>query len=150
MYVLHIRFVLHAPQIFKEDSDTDEDMPWKMQRAPDEKQDPSEKIKVTPLATPPSHQEWLRHQALHVPYARWCKTCVKTRGKERKHGRVTPEKLGETPLVELDFSFIKMQEQEKARPILVGCHVQSAGGLAVQLKTKSPSDPRAARAVGQD
>ena len=74
---------------------------------------------------------------------------MKSRGKDRRHGRVKPEKLGETPLVELDFSFVKMKEQEKARPILVGCHVQSVGGLAVQLKTKSPSDPRAARAVGQ-
>ena len=102
-----------------DDSD-EEDMPWKMQRTPDEPQDPSDRIRVTPLVAPPSAQEWLRHQALHVPYARWCKLCVKTRGTDRRRGRVKPEKLGETPIVVLDFSFVKMKEQEKARPILVG------------------------------
>jgi hypothetical protein len=132
-------------------SDTEEeDAPWKLQRTPEQGEEAeTRKVKLAPTARCPSQREWDRHQALHVPYARWCKLCVKTRAKERKHAKIKAERIGDTPLIELDFSFLKMAEQEKLKPILIGCHVQSSAGLAVQLKTKSAADPRAMKAILQ-
>eukprot|EP00972_Heterocapsa_arctica_P035633 5242807-Heterocapsa_arctica.AAC.1 len=37
------------------------------------------------LPTPPSAVELERHSLTHVPYAPWCSTCVKSRGRDDAH-----------------------------------------------------------------
>ena len=95
----------------------------------------------------PSKEEWMKHQATHVPYKPWCTVCVQGRGQERPHRSVPEEHVGPVPLVELDFSFVRATRSEKVRPVLLGTCVQNKMGFAELMRAKGMEDPRAARVV---
>eukprot|EP00969_Alexandrium_andersonii_P166324 7349154-Alexandrium_andersonii.AAC.1 len=44
-----------------------------------------------PVPRKPNEKEVRRHQAVHLPYAAWCETCVKARGRARPHRTQPPE-----------------------------------------------------------
>ena len=53
------------------------------------------------------------------------------------------------PRLEIVYSFIKLHEEEKVRPVLVACYAQHHYGLAAQLTAKGRQDPRAAMLLYQ-
>ena len=95
----------------------------------------------------PSRKDWLNHQKTHLPYQAWCKYCVMGRGKERPHHRVPETHVGPVPLVQLDFSFIKLKDEEQSQPVLVGVHAQNQYGPMAQLLSKGGEDVRTPRIV---
>ena len=59
-----------------------------------------------PVAEPPavpSEAEVKAHRLTHIPYARWCSACVKTRARGDKHG--SRKEVDRTPVVQVDFFF---------------------------------------------
>ena len=58
---------------------------------------------VTEPPAVPSEAEVKAHRLTHIPYARWCSTCVKTRARGDKHG--SRKDVDRTPMVQVDFFF---------------------------------------------
>ena len=93
----------------------------------------------------PSKQEWTAHQAVHLPFQTWCRWCVMSRSKERPHRTVSQQHLGPVPLIEIDYSFIKMTPSERVRTVLLASYVQTGYGFAMVVKGKGGEDPQSAR-----
>ena len=60
-------------------------------------------LPVTEPPAVPSEAEVKAHRLTHIPYARWCSACVKTRARGDKHG--SRKEVDRTPVVQVDFFF---------------------------------------------
>ena len=100
----------------------------------------------------PDEEEQRNHKTTHLPYRAWCPLCVKGRGRDRQHLRMdhrADTQHDNIPRLEIDYSYIKLHEDEKVKPILIACYAQEHYGLAAQLTAKGRQDPRAAMLLYQ-
>eukprot|EP00972_Heterocapsa_arctica_P081905 12071325-Heterocapsa_arctica.AAC.1 len=85
------------------------------------------------LPTPPSAVELERHTLTHVPYAPWCSTCVKSRGRDDAHRQLQHCRGPE--VVHCDYTFFRTgDEEDRLTPILVAVVASSGyayGGAAL-------------------
>ncbi|CAE7941317.1 unnamed protein product, partial [Symbiodinium necroappetens] len=92
---------------------------------------------VTEPPAVPSEAEVKAHRLTHIPYARWCSACVKTRARGDKHG--SRKEVDRTPVVQVDFFFTTVdpdgrpeEEELPEHPCsLVGIDVDTCMVLAV-------------------
>ena len=66
----------------------------------------------------PTKEEIRRHNATHCPYRSWCPKCVAGRGHQGPHN-ASEEPLDNTPMVSLDYCFLRRTTEEASVPILV-------------------------------
>eukprot|EP00972_Heterocapsa_arctica_P071621 10580515-Heterocapsa_arctica.AAC.1 len=77
------------------------------------------------MPTPPSAEEQERHALTHVPYARCCTTCVRSRGRDDAHHRMKQREGLE--VIQCDYAFFKTNEEDdQLCPILTGIMVSTA------------------------
>eukprot|EP00972_Heterocapsa_arctica_P053459 7873940-Heterocapsa_arctica.AAC.1 len=62
------------------------------------------------VPTPPSATELERHALTHVPYAPWCSTCVKSRGRDDAHRKLQQRRGPE--VVQCDYTFFRTDDEE--------------------------------------
>ena len=88
----------------------------KARREEDLNQDPSMARFPMELAgpEPPSQVERELHELTHLPYAPWCESCVRGRGKDVPHRRVEPPERRLLPMVCLDW-FVATSSDEEGR-----------------------------------
>ncbi len=58
-------------------------------------------VKVARDPEMPTAEEVEEHNATHLPHRSWCPVCVKARGKEDAHSKVSQK--GEKPTVSMDY-----------------------------------------------
>ena len=63
---------------------------------------------------PPSQVERELHELTHLPYAPWCESCVRGRGKDVPHRRSEPPERRLLPMVCLDW-FVATSSDEEGR-----------------------------------
>ena len=63
---------------------------------------------------PPSQVERELHELTHLPYAPWCESCVRGRGKDLPHRKVEPPEKRLLPMVCLDW-FVAASSDEAGR-----------------------------------
>ena len=100
----------------------------------------------------PDEEEQRNHKTSHLPYRAWCPLCVKGRGRDRQHLRMdhrADNQHDDVPRLEIDYSYIKLHEHEKVKPILIACFAQEHYGMAAQMIAKGRQDPRAAMLLYQ-
>ena len=109
-------------------------------------------VKVAKDHQVPDEEEQQNHRSTHLPYRAWCPLRVRGRGRDRQHLRMdhrTDKQHDDIPRLEIDYSYIKLHEDEKVKPILIACYAQQHYGLAAQLTAKGRQDPRAAMLLYQ-
>ena len=74
---------------------------------------------VTEPPAVPSEAEVKAHRLTHIPYARWCSTCVKTRARGDKHG--SRKEVDRTPVVQVDFFFTTVDPDGRPGPRRRSC-----------------------------
>lgn len=76
-------------------------------------------VNPSPEASPtkPSRDEQEAHELTHTPYARWCTDCVMGRGRDDRHEQNT-EQVDGTPVVQIDYTFGKMEPDDPLVPVL--------------------------------
>jgi hypothetical protein len=105
-------------------------------------------IKIQYPAADPSQKECYEHQATHLPYRPWCKLCCQARGRDKPHAQVH-RPADEMPRIELDYSFVKFNDEFKARPVLVMAYCQRQYGATHVVRAKGREEPRAAALVNK-
>ena len=82
----------------------------------------------------PAEEAQLRHvTAGHVPFAPWCKHCVKGRAKDDPHRRQTPRE-SVRPVIEMDYMFLTEGQDTLTVAVLVDKASGSIGATAVNHK----------------
>ena len=71
-----------------------------------------------PEIKPPTAAEEARHRLTHLPYRRWCRFCVMARMRNQGHFRLPPFSRA-TPLLVMDYAFLKSSDDPKFLTILV-------------------------------
>ena len=86
-------------------------------------------IETVPMPCPPCEAERNRHNLTHVPYAKWCSTCVKARALDRPHRQQkNPEGV---PVIQWDYTHLRTDHpQDALMPILVGISCRTGYGYA--------------------
>ena len=78
------------------------------------------RVRALPRPTTPTRAQREEHELTHIPYASWCRHCVKARAMNDPHRRTKKHVTDrDVPIVSGDFCFMGQSEQEKASPIFV-------------------------------
>ena len=72
-----------------------------------------------PEVCQPTASEIAQHSLTHLPYRRWCKWCVAARMTNTQHWHKPPFSR-ESPLLVLDYCFLKHAGNDKFLTVLVG------------------------------
>ena len=89
---------------------------------PPEPHDQVRPERVRPLRKPvaPTKAQRERHELTHLPYADWCRHCVRARAQNDPHRKVKKHASQNTvPTVSGDFCFLKQAGQEGTYPVHV-------------------------------
>ena len=62
----------------------------------------------------PSGAEVVEHEKTHLPFRSWCRQCVRGKGKQADHRRLTQEEVG--PELHMDFAFMEMNKVRSSLP----------------------------------
>ena len=97
-----------------------------------------ERIRALPKPVTPTKEQRERHRLTHIPYADWCSHCVRCRGRNLPHRKVTPFPAENTvPVMSMDIGHIKRNEAEKKLPFIVARDHRTRISFAHLLKGKS-------------
>ena len=89
----------------------------------------------------PNREEVERHYTTHMPYRSWCPVCVQAKGKENPHFRKKEKKVGDKPLVGLDYkSFGQSLKEDDKRTTIVMRDQYSVNTNAHVVLCKGASD----------
>ena len=99
-----------------------------------------ERQRVRPLPKPktPTKEEREIHRLTHLPFADWCKHCVKCKGRNLLHRRL--DELPDSdvmPVVSMDLGFIQRSDSETKLPFIVARDRKTRLTFAHLLKGKS-------------
>ena len=84
----------------------------------------------------PSESEVAEHMKTHLPFRNWCRHCVRGRGTEMPHQRVTGER--ELPEIHFDFAFLGDEGHPgETLPVLVVRERLSRMTMASAVPSKS-------------
>ena len=76
-------------------------------------------VSTLPQPKLPTKEEMQAHVLTHLPYAAWCETCIRGRGREDAHRRKekNSEESPAMPLISADYCFMNLgTENEKGEP----------------------------------
>ena len=97
-----------------------------------------ERIRALPKPVTPTKEQREWHRLTHIPYADWCSHCVRCRGRNLPHRKVTPFPAENTvPVMSMDIGHIKRSEAEKKLPFIVARDHRTRVTFAHLLKGKS-------------
>lgn len=112
--------------------------------------DPNEEtsiaVKVAHEIKHPTLQEQREHSALHVPFRAWCAHCMAGRGHEKPHTHRMEQEPSFPPRIEMDYAFVRAENETDEVTVLLVTHVQSQYSLACQVAHKG-RDHQAVRIV---
>ena len=81
----------------------------------------------------PTPQQIAEHNLTHLPYRNWCPICAQGKGRqdnyEKQHSR--------QPVIQVDFAYIKSQQDPKTIPVLTAVGVTTQLCVAVMVSDKS-------------
>ena len=117
---------------------------------------PAPRVLVSPVA--PSPEERDRHNLMHVPFQPWCGLCQRGKARDLPHRKLGEDATAGTPVAQFDYAFLRMRlaaDEEQGQPesqnplitVLVGVHVASGMGFAVQAKWQGKADRHAITAT---
>ena len=76
--------------------------------------------RALPKPITPTKDERARHRLTHIPYADWCRHCVRCRGRNLPHRKIIPLPAENVvPVMSIDLGHIKRHEAEKKLPFIV-------------------------------
>ena len=120
--------------------DLDDDGPW---------EEGQEMPSVKPLRHPtaPTTEERLAHEASHLPYRSWCRSCVAGRGRDVSHPRAVDRSEDGVPVISFDYGYMGDEKRLpdgtlwSPSPILVAVDSQSRYIGAWIHRGKGPGNP---------
>ena len=90
-----------------------------------------------PIVCQPTAEERATHSLTHLPYRRWCRWCVAARMRNSPHFKKPPFSRS-SPLLVLDYCFIKHAGDNAWLTVLVGKVYPSRTIFAVPCQSKGP------------
>ena len=67
----------------------------------------------------PTKAEREEHEVTHIPFTRWCRVCVRARGRDRPHRKVCPEDArSAVPRIVMDYGYLHSDETGAGRKTL--------------------------------
>ena len=97
-----------------------------------------ERVRALPKPITPTKEQRARHRLTHIPYADWCSHCVRCRGRNLPHRKLTPLPAENVvPVISMDLAHIKRNEADKKLPFIVARDHKTRITFAHLLKGKS-------------
>ena len=93
----------------------------------------------------PSGAEVEEHEKTHLPFRSWCRHCVRRKGKQAEHRRLTQEEVG--PELHMDFAFMGDEESEELLTILVAKERTTRMLMSTVVQAKSSVEFAAKRTL---
>ena len=90
--------------------------------------------------TEPTREEREEHSLTHLPFKAWCALCVAAKAADEPHHQLPPALPDETPVVEMDYGFLRSGEETVAQPILAATAKPSGYCFAGAARTKGAGD----------
>ena len=89
-----------------------------------------------PAPHDPSEQERELHNLTHLPFRRWCSTCVQGKGKHSIHPKLKDRK----PVIQVDYAFLSTKEEPGVHAtILTAIDVRTQLSMAIVIPSKKAS-----------
>ena len=81
----------------------------------------------------PTPQQIAEHNLTHLPYRNWCPICVQGKGRQDNYKK----QQSRQPVIQVDFAYIKSQQDPKTTPVLTAVDVTTQLCMAVLVPDKS-------------
>ena len=78
--------------------------------APPEEEKEAQRPRVKRSVRAPTKEEREWHEVTHLPFKKWCKVCVKARGRSAAHAKV--EHDDEVSTIHIDYWFVTKRKQK--------------------------------------
>ena len=80
----------------------------------------------------PTPQQIAEHSLTHLPYRNWCPICVQGKGRQDNYKK----QQSRQPVIQVDFAYIKSQQDPKTIPVLTAVDVTAQLCVAVMVPDK--------------
>ena len=80
----------------------------------------------------PTPQQIAEHNLTHLPYRNWCPICVQGKGRQDNYKK----QQSRQPVIQVDFAYIKSQQDSKTIPVLTAVDVTTQLCMAVMVPDK--------------
>ena len=80
----------------------------------------------------PTPQQIAEHNVTHLPYRNWCPICVQGKGRQDNYKK----QQSRQPIIQVDFAYIKSQQDPKTIPVLTAVDVTTQLCMAVLVPDK--------------
>ena len=80
----------------------------------------------------PTLQQIAQHNLTHLPYRNWCPICVQGKGRQDNYKK----QQSRQPIIQVDFAYIKSQQDPKTIPVLTAVDVTTQLCMAVLVPDK--------------
>ena len=80
----------------------------------------------------PTPQQIAEHNLTHLPYRNWCPICVQGKGRQDNYKK----QQSRQPVIQVDFAYIKSQQDPKTIPALTAVDVTTQLCMAVMVPDK--------------
>ena len=80
----------------------------------------------------PTPQQIAEHNLTHLPYRNWCPICVQGKGRQDNYKKQQPQQ----PVMQVEFAYIKPQQDPKTIPVLTAVDVTTQLCMAVMVPDK--------------
>ena len=85
---------------------------WRRHRQP--------RVRALPRPVTPTKEQRALHRLTHQPYETWCAHCVKCRGRNLPHRKLTPLPAQDVvPVIAMDLGHLKRADSERKQPFIV-------------------------------
>ena len=81
----------------------------------------------------PTPQQIAEHNLTHLPYRNWCPICVQGKGRQDNYKK----QQSRQPVIQVDFAYIKSQQDPKTTPVLTAVDVTTQLCMAVLVPDKA-------------
>ena len=82
----------------------------------------------------PAPQQIAEHNLTHLPYRNWCPICVQGKGRQDNYKK----QQSRQPVIQVDFAYVKSQQDPKTIPVLTAVDVATQLFMAVMVLDKPP------------
>ena len=80
----------------------------------------------------PTPQQIAEHSLTHLPYRNWCPICVQGKGRQDNYKK----QQSRQPVIQVDFAYIKSQQDPKTIPVLTAVDATTQLCVAVMVPDK--------------
>ena len=81
----------------------------------------------------PTPQQIAEHNLTHLPYRNWCPICAQGKGRQDNYKK----QQSRQPVIQVDFAYIKSQQDPKTTPVLTAVDVTTQLCMAVLVPDKA-------------